>query len=78
MIGNSEAGVAAYGLRRPRVFVVHNGFEIERTPRDSGRPMRLEDARAEIVMAARMVREKDFDTLVDAAEAMREPRAASS
>lgn len=72
VIANSEAGAAAYGLSRPRVFVVHNGFETERMPRQCGRPTRGQGATAEVVMAARMVRDKDFDTLVDALETMRD------
>jgi glycosyltransferase involved in cell wall biosynthesis len=73
VIANSEAGVAAYGLLRPGVSVVHNGFEAERTPRESARPTRTQGAMAEVVMAARMVLAKDFDTLIDAVEALRHP-----
>ena len=70
VIANSEAGVVAFNLRRPGVFVVHNGFEAERLPQEHDGPVRAWGAVAEVVMAARMVREKDFDTLIEAAEAL--------
>lgn len=72
VIANSEAGLASYGLRRPGVFVIHNGFEAERTLRESVRPIQAQDSTAEVVMAARMMPEKDFSTLLDAAEMMRD------
>jgi glycosyltransferase involved in cell wall biosynthesis len=66
-IANSRAGAVAHGLTGPRAFVVHNGFETDRVP-DVHRPPRDAGAPAEVVMAARMVPAKDFDTLIAAAE----------
>ena len=72
VIANSKAGATAYRLRRSKVFVVHNGYEIERTPIECDRLIDAGHRRVEVVMAARMAREKDFDTLIDVAEAMRD------
>jgi len=72
VIGNSAAGIADYRLSRPNVFVVHNGFEADRAPVVTRDRDRAPGTRPEIVMAARMVPEKDYDTLLDAAELMRE------
>ena len=72
VIANSEAGLAAYGLSGPGAFVVHNGFEAERTHGGYGGAVHVRGAIAEVVMAGRMVREKDFDTLIEAAEEMRD------
>ena len=71
VIANSQAGLDAYELSIPTAFVVHNGFEAGRAA--LGRRAMAPEPRAipEIVMAARMVPEKDFDTLLDAAELLR-------
>jgi glycosyltransferase involved in cell wall biosynthesis len=50
------------------VFVVHNGFEATRALRGPVRAGRTAGETAEIVMAARMVPEKDFATLLEAGE----------
>ena len=71
VIANSEAGAAAYGSLKPPVFVIHNGFDAGRVPETRGAPVEPRNAVVEAVMAARMVPEKDFDTLIDAAELMR-------
>ena len=68
VIAISHAGLAAYDLRRPGAFVVHAGFEADRVPGDCIGQTRERDAAPEVVMVARMFREKDFDTLISAAE----------
>jgi glycosyltransferase involved in cell wall biosynthesis len=72
VIANSEAGLTAHRLDRPGTFVVHNGFEEDRVPEGCGGAALTGDGPAEVVMAARMAPEKDFDTLLDAAGAMRD------
>ncbi len=72
VIANSEAGLAAYGVSGPRAFVVHNGFEAERKPARPGESTGTTNDIPEVVMAARMVPAKDFDTLLDAAERVRD------
>ena len=72
VIANSEAGAASYGELKPRVFVVHNGFDDARVPPEADMPTRAQGAIVEAVMAARMAPEKDFDTLIDAVETMRQ------
>jgi glycosyltransferase involved in cell wall biosynthesis len=70
VIANSEVGLSSYALRRPRTFVVHNGFEAGRVHWPCHESAQAEGRTAEVVMASRMVPGKDFDTLIDAAEAM--------
>ena len=70
VISISHAGLDAYGLQRRGAFVVHGGFDVARVPQGCFRPVRAPGAMAEVIMVARMFREKDFDVLIDAAEAM--------
>lgn len=70
VIANSEAGLVAHRLQRSGSFVVHNGFESGRVPRDCHGSAASEDRPVEVVMASRMVPGKDFDTLIDVAVVM--------
>jgi glycosyltransferase involved in cell wall biosynthesis len=76
IIANSEAGLTAHDVRRPGTFVVYNGFEAGRVPGEGHESARPAGRVADVVMAARMVPGKDFDTLIDVAELLqREGRA---
>jgi len=70
VIANSEAGLAAYGVAGSTAFVIHNGFDAERVQQERHGSVGAEHRRTEVVMVARMVRWKDFDTLLGAAEAL--------
>jgi glycosyltransferase involved in cell wall biosynthesis len=77
VIANSRAGLDSFGLERPGLFVVHNGFDAERMPTTTSvRSAPAEGATAQVIMAARMTREKDFDTLIDAVESLHRAGAA--
>jgi glycosyltransferase involved in cell wall biosynthesis len=75
IIANSAAGLAAWGVGSDRGRVVYNGFDLARCSPPVSR-LTPRNKPFTVVMAARMSREKDFATFVEAARllAHRAPR----
>jgi glycosyltransferase involved in cell wall biosynthesis len=71
VIANSQAGLDAWGISRPKGVVINNGFDPERLL--LCKPIkRLDSGGFTVVMAGRMVPERDFKTFIRAAGRMSE------
>ncbi len=78
IVANSRAGLEAWGIGSKKGVVVHNGFDWSRLrsqpiAAETGGRRRVESEDGfTVVMTARMTRDKDYSTVIDAARLLRQ------